>query len=92
MRDGLKDETILAEVFVGDRAPTGNTLHTKDGRPIEHPDRLRIIRFNGDLDCSLIHYDSKGNELTDTCHSSVEEAMKQAEFEFAVTPSEWKTP
>jgi hypothetical protein len=51
---------------------------------------LRIAPFAGDPGFYLLYLDSSGNELTDTYHGSVEEAMAQADFEFEVNPSDWR--
>jgi len=40
---------------------------------------------------NLIHLDKNGGEMTDTFHDSVEDALRQAEFEFLVKPEDWAT-
>ena len=38
-----------------------------------------------------LYLDAKGDELTDTYHDSLEEALAQANWEFNVDPDEWQT-
>lgn len=51
--------------------------------------RLEIARHPGDADYYLLHICDDGS-VADTCHSTVEEALHQAEWEFGVQKSEWQ--
>ena len=88
MNLGEKDE-IFAEANIAGRQSTGQTRHTVGGVPVHGETRLRIVRLSGDVNFYLIHYDEAGNELTDTCHESINEALEQAEFEYGLTSDEW---
>ncbi len=37
----------------------------------------------------LIHYDNHGEEMIDTCHDSIEEALEQAEWEYEIKKEQW---
>jgi hypothetical protein len=87
--EAMRQDTIIAEVDVSGREPTGATHHTRGGKKVGPADMLRLVRLAGDESIYLIHYNANGNELTDTCHSSVEEALDQAEFEYALRKEDW---
>jgi hypothetical protein len=66
------------------------TRHFVDGNYVnENISELRIMHFENSSGFYLLYYDNNGNELTDTYHDTVEDALKQAEFEFDVKPNEW---
>jgi hypothetical protein len=70
---------------------TGNTSHSRNGQLIIELPSFLQIESNPWVEDEfyLIHYDSEGNELSDTLHDGVEDAMEQAAFEFSVERSEW---
>jgi hypothetical protein len=47
-----------------------------------------LIEF-GPGEYNLIHLDENGDEMTDTFHESIEDALSQADFEFRIKPSDW---
>jgi hypothetical protein len=65
--------------------PTGQTRHI--GVPTEAFRELRIVERDHGI--FLLYLDQDGNEVTDTWHQSLGDAMHQAEFEFSVQPDEW---
>jgi hypothetical protein len=67
-------------------------INTSNGDPVGPAFRLQIIQFEGEGGFYLIRYDSAGQELTDTSHEGIEEALNQAQFEYGVTPDRWKPP
>ena len=69
--------------------PTGRTVHTRDGALIRVPSTLAIVQLAGDPGFYLYYFDSSDKELTDTYHSTIEQAQKQASFEFGVEESDW---
>lgn len=68
--------------------PTGKTRHYHGGL-LPAPSSLRIGQYPGRTGFYLFYLDKDGRELTDTYHSTLSEAMSQAEFEFLVKPEEW---
>jgi hypothetical protein len=84
-------EVVLREIELdADRhSPTGNTRHFVGGALWEGTRGLRIVRYPGDAGCILLYLDEAGNEVTDTWHESVTDAMAQAEYEFNVKPADW---
>ncbi len=50
---------------------------------------LKIVQYAADAGFCLFYCGADGKETTDTNHDSVEEAQKQAEWEFQVKPNEW---
>lgn len=87
----MSDE-VLHRVYVDPSRQTGATIHRRGDHEIPVAHELRIVRYEGDVDVYLLHYDEAGKELTDTCHSSIEEAADQAEFEFGLGKDEWSPP
>jgi hypothetical protein len=85
-----ENDKIVAEIDIAGRRPTGKTRHTVEGVPITGGAMLRIVLLAGDKSYYLIHYDKNGNEIADTCHDTIQEALEQAEFEFGLTADEWK--
>lgn len=91
----VADVEELASVRLGpEHVATGFTKHfygLPDGPRVEVPApiSLRIVRYGGDSACYLLYCDEAGNELTDTWHESLDDAMTQARLEFSVSPDEW---
>jgi hypothetical protein len=54
------------------------------------PAELRIVQYPNDPGFYLLYYDRDGQEMTDTYHDSLEEAMAQAEWEFEARKGEWE--
>jgi hypothetical protein len=80
--------------------PTGKTRHTQGflhpkgvirGAELPRPDELVIAQLPPDEGYYLLYLDKAGNEITDTYHDTLEEALAQAKWEFDVEPSEWET-
>jgi hypothetical protein len=72
----------------------GRTRHTisdaKGHREFPRFIRLEVAQYPGDQGCYLLHICEDGS-MADTWHSTVEEALHQAEWELGVQPSEWQT-
>jgi hypothetical protein len=86
-------EEVLLEVELADRhRPTGETRHFKGGEPLPPPRSLRIVRYADDGGIYLLYLDPDGQEQTDTWHQTVDDAQRQAAFEFEVQPDEWQPP
>jgi hypothetical protein len=75
------------------RRTTGGTTHLLGGgpsggvTPLEAASRLEIVNATDGV--TLIRYSARGAFVGDTWHASVEEAMRQAKFEFDTEPSDW---
>lgn len=63
------------------------TTHIVEGDRAERAARIDLVRIKNDF--YLLHYDKLGYELTDTCHDTESEAMRQAEYEFGVKKEDW---
>jgi len=71
--------------------PTGKTRHYLGTRELPPPRELQIVQYAEDPGYYLLYYDEAGEELTDTYHDTLAEAMEQAEWEFGIRPGEWQT-
>jgi hypothetical protein len=80
---------ILRQVELAAGA-AGKTRHTLHGEPLAAPAALRIVQYASDPGFYLLYLDAAGRELTDTYHDTLDGAMSQAEWEFAVMPGEWR--
>lgn len=85
--------TIIMKVDLGaNHLRPGRTRHTitdVEGKR-EFPPfiRLELAQFTGDQGYYLLHI-SEDHSIADTWHSTLEEAIHQAEWEFGVQQSEW---
>jgi hypothetical protein len=69
--------------------PTENTRHFVDGAHVGPFPRLMVATFPGDDGYYLLYCDESWNEITDTWHASLEDAKRQAEFEYRGINSRW---
>ena len=98
MANGLKfSESIMKElykIYLKDSkksfVATGNTTHYDGNKILPQPFALSIAQYDGDSGFYLFCLDESGKEQTDTYHESIENAFKQAEFEFGVKKEDWK--
>jgi hypothetical protein len=71
----------------------GKAVHklvdSKGERPFPPFKSLEIAHDPDSKGCYLFHFCADG-QGTDTWHESLEDALSQAEFEFAVKPHEWE--
>ena len=51
-----------------------------------------IAQLSPDRGYYLLYLDEAGEEITDTYHDSLEQALDQAKWEFNVEPDEWDVP
>ena len=81
-----------------DVRPTGATRHSYgqviDGKLVQGPPMapfaaLAIVQYPGDEAFYLLYLDKDWEEVTDTWHQSVDDAMRQAEFEYEGASVKW---
>jgi hypothetical protein len=75
---------------------TGKTKHTvgefSEGKPVPVktlpvPAWVEISEEEGAF--YLLHFDARGSCFADTWHQTLDEAKRQAEFEFGISAGEW---
>ena len=81
--------TVQKRVALTSHRSTGRTRHFVEGQLADRPAALKIVSYQDGSGVYLIHFDAAGEEVTDTFHETVADAMAQAEFEFGVADSEW---
>ncbi len=89
---GMDNEEVILRDIVLDperHRPTGKTRHIVGGELWEGARGLRIVRYAADGGFYLLYLDESGREVTDTWHESLEDALRQATFEFNVDPEDW---
>jgi adenosylmethionine-8-amino-7-oxononanoate aminotransferase len=79
------------------KGASGKTRHWVGGIIEGKPVGVRPVRETAWVEISqegggffLFHFDAKGECIADTWHQSLDEAKRQAEFEFGVLEDEWK--
>lgn len=65
--------------------------HSVGGKLLQDICSVAIVELSGAAGYYLIYLDEHGVELTDTYHESVEAAKEQANFEFGLEHTEWKS-
>lgn len=66
---------------------TGNTTHHSAEGQLPTPAFVKIEHSDGAY--YLLYFDAAGDGVTDTWHQSLEDAKRQAKFEFEIEASEW---
>jgi hypothetical protein len=87
----MSDPVILRRLRLTEaHSPTRKTRHLSGGALLPPPAEVRIAQYPNDPGYYLLHYDSDGQEMTDTYHDSLEGAIAQAEWEFGAHEGEWE--
>lgn len=83
---------VIKQVTLGPgHVKTGKTRHYgPDGKELPKPAVLQIAYFPNGSGFYLCHFAGDGKELTDTFHTTVDDAYAQAEWEFLIKPGEWE--
>ena len=85
----LDGAVVLYYAVIDQRhTPTGNTRHTVAGEPLGTASRLAICRYD-EGSFYLFYCDENWNVRTDTYHTTLQDSMAQAEFEYAGVTSTW---
>jgi len=101
--EGSSDYMIHRRVILKPKhVPTGKTRHTVGtwsadeglvrGAELPSPHELVIAQLPPAQGYYLLYLDSSGNEITDTYHDSLEDALAQAKWEFNIELDEWRPP
>ena len=86
----MSDYRIFKQINLGPQhVPTGKTHHYDEDQELPHPTTLKIIKFENTEGFYLLHFDTWGNEITDTFHETIDDAMAQADWEYQVKSDEW---
>jgi hypothetical protein len=82
---------VLKRVLLQEKHfPTGETQHFLGAQLLPKPSELMIARFDDDAEVYLLYLNAQGEEITDTLHDSIADALNQAEREFRIKPFEWE--
>ena len=82
---------VLQFALIDAQTPSiGNTVHRVTGKLVGSIAGLAICRL-GKNGYYLFYCDPDWNVITDTFHESVEDAMRQAAFEFDGIAAKWQT-
>lgn len=84
------DYVVVKRVELGPaHTPTGRTRHYSGGELVPGAASLAIARYSDGDGYYLLHFNADGEEIADSFHETLEDALKQAEFEFGVSGEEW---
>ena len=70
---------------------TGNCQQIRDSIIQGPAAALAICRYDNDSSCYLFGCAFEWNVITDTCHETIEDAKRQAEFEYSGVSETWLT-
>ncbi|OQP51154.1 hypothetical protein A4H97_03370 [Niastella yeongjuensis] len=76
-------------ILTSNHSKTNNTKHYVGGQLLTDIRILAICKYEDAPGYYLFYCGADWNEFTDTYHDSIEDAIDQAEFEFANTHSDW---
>lgn len=82
-------DLIAYLILTSKHTKTNNTKHYVSGQLLTGISILTICKYVNDAGYYLFYCGSDWKEFTDTYHDSMEDAMDQAEFEFANTHGDW---
>lgn len=81
---------IIKYVYLtNDHKQTFHTIHKVNDKLIDKPYKLQITKYPNYEGFYLIYLDKNGEEITDTYHENIEDAMNQAEWEFGINKKDW---
>jgi hypothetical protein len=86
----LDGAQVLLWTAISFTLPTDRTIHQVGGEVQGPAAALAICQYNGDLQHYLFYCDDQWNVRTDTCHSSLDDAKHQAEFEYEGISALWR--
>ena len=66
------------------------TIHLIQGTILAPPKSLSIVKYPSVNGFYLFYNDETGDEQTDTYHDTIEQAMRQANYEFGVQSNDWE--
>src|ERR1700759_1205068 len=87
--DGANVLLWIADLAV---RPTGRTTHRFGSAVLGPAAALAICQYDGDSQFCLFYCDVDWKARTDTCHSSLQDAKHQAEFEYEGVTELWQSP
>ncbi len=88
----MSDYRVLRRFRFGSAValPTGETHHFRGGRLLPPPAEVQVVDFPGSSGYYLLYLDEAGQEMTDTFHDSLADALAQAEWEFNLRDGDWE--
>lgn len=87
--DIIGNAGVICYVIVGQALTTGNTQHYAHGRLLSAAYGLAVCRYEKEEGYYLFSCNSEWKEFADTYHKTIEDAMEQAEFEYAGISDSW---
>jgi hypothetical protein len=86
--DGAK---VLRYTLVDESArPTGNCKHWVHEQMVGPARALAICQYEGETGYYLFSCDSRWQVLTDTWHETMEDTLRQADFEYEEITMNWR--
>ena len=86
----LDGARVLCHAAVDERCrPTGSCRHYRGTQPLGPFAGLAVCQYAGERACYLFYCDADWRPLTDTRHERLEDALRQAEFEYEGISGHW---
>jgi hypothetical protein len=76
--------TVLQYADLTKATPTGKTRHIVEGETVRSFAALALAGYESESEVYLFYCDHDWNAVTDTQHDSVQDAIRQANFEFGL--------
>ena len=86
----MKETTVKFIKLKEKHKATNKVQHFSDGNQIVDFKELRIVTYENDPGYLIIYFDSRGQEVSDTYHESLQQALDYARWEFNIEPLEWE--
>ena len=81
---------IIKEANINKDLMTGETVHKLGDIVIKAPSKLQIVQYIDELGFYLLYLNSNNEELSDTYHDKLQNAMDQAKWEFGLENYDWE--
>jgi hypothetical protein len=72
--------------------PTGSCQHCVQAQIMGPVQALAICQYEGEAGYYLFSCDSRWQAVADTWHETIEDALRQAEFEYEGITTNWREP
>ncbi len=84
-----RGRTLRYAQVTSEATPTGATKHWVGGELMPPAAALAVVQYPSDNGYYLLYLDAAGNEVTDTWHATLDDALLQAEHEYAGIGAAW---
>ena len=84
-----RGRTLRYALVTSEANPTGATKHWVGGELMPPAAALAVVQYPSEDGYYLLYLDAAGNEVTDTWHATLDDALLQAEHEYFGIGDAW---